>query len=192
MDCRPVTIGRVCIANQRLCWVSSTDCAAIEKSEKAGRASPAHAIGNLGAKNAVRAGVDSIEHGCYLDDEAIDMMLERSLFLVPTLAAVYHIIEAGTESGVPAFAVEKAKRANDAHLDSFRRARKAGVPMATGNDGAPPNRSDNPVSELERIVAAGMSPSEALVAAHNTDTEPLADISAVRQVHMVIKAGQIV
>ena len=192
--------------------------AAIEEAEKAGKLTATHAQGTAGIKNAVRAGIDSIEHGFYLDAEAIDMMLERGTFFVPTLAALYHIIEGGLESGIPAFAVEKANRCSDAQLDSFRRAREAGVRIAAGNDGGSPlNPADNLVSELERMVAAGMSPAEALAATHNAaaellrladqigtvepgkladlvvlDADPLADISAVRQVHIVIKAGQLI
>ena len=190
--------------------------AAIEEAEKTEKLTASHAQGTTGIKNAIRAGVDSIEHGFFLDTEAIDMMLKRGVFLVPTLAALYHIVEGGTESGIPAFMVEKAKRASDAQLDSFRRAREAGVRIAAGNDGGTPfNLAGNLVSELERMVTAGMSPAEALATAHNAaaellrmsdqigtvepgkladlvvlDADPLADISAVRRVHMVVKAGR--
>jgi imidazolonepropionase-like amidohydrolase len=190
--------------------------AAIEEAEKAGKLTASHAQGTEGIKNAVRAGVDSIEHGFYLDREAIDMMLERGTFFVPTLASMYHVVTQGAASGIPAFVLEKAKRANDAHLDSLRRAREAGVRIAAGNDGGTPlNRADNLVSELERLVVAGMSPAEALSTAHREAAEllrmadqigtvepgkladlvvlnadPLTDISAVRQVHMVFKNGR--
>jgi imidazolonepropionase-like amidohydrolase len=190
--------------------------AAIEEAEKAGKLTATHAIGNAGIKNAIQAGIDSVEHGCYQDDETIDRMSERGTFFVPTLAAAYHIIERGVKSGIPAFMIEKTKRVSDAHLESFRRAREASVRIAAGNDGGTPfNQAGNLVSELERMVEAGMSPAEALAAAHRVaaellrlsdqigtvepgkladlvvlDADPLADISAVRQVHMVIKAGQ--
>ena len=191
-------------------------CAAVEEAKKAGRLTAAHAHGATGVKNAIRAGTDSIEHGIFLDAEAIDMMLEMETFYVPTLAATYEIITKGPEFGIPAFIVDKAQRASDAHLDSFRRAREAGVRIAVGNDGGTPfNRADNLASELELMVDAGMSCVEALAAAHGTaaellhmaeqigtvkpgrladlvvlDADPQTDISAVRQVHMVIKAGQ--
>jgi imidazolonepropionase-like amidohydrolase len=190
--------------------------AAIEEAEKAGKLTATHAQGTTGIKNAVRAGIDSIEHGFFLDAEAIDMMLERGTFFVPTLAALYHIIEGGLESGIPSYVVEKAARASDAQLDSFRRAREAGVRVAAGNDGGTPfNTADNLSSELERMVDAGVSPADALETAHKTaaellglsgqigtvepgkladlvvlDADPLADISAVRQVLMVFKDGQ--
>lgn len=190
--------------------------AAIEEAEKAGKLTATHAQGTSGIKNAIRAGIDSIEHGFFLDAEAIDMMLERGTFFVPTLAALYHIIEGGVESGIPAFMVKKSERASDAQLDSFRRAHEAGVRIAAGNDGGTPfNTSDNLARELECMVAAGMSPAEALATAHSAaaellrladqigavgpgkladlvvlDADPLADISALRRVHLVIKAGR--
>ena len=190
--------------------------AAIEEAEKAGVLTAAHAHGTAGIKNAILAGVDSIEHGSFLDDEAIDMMLERNTTYVPTFAPGYEAIERGTEFGIPVFMIEKAQRASDAHLDSFRRAREAGVRIAAGNDGGTPfNRADNLACELERMVDAGMSCVEALDTAHRTaadllrmskqigtvepgkladlvvlDADPQADIRAVRQVYMVIKAGQ--
>jgi imidazolonepropionase-like amidohydrolase len=191
--------------------------AAIEEAEKAGKQTASHAQGTVGIKNAVRAGIDSIEHGFFLDAEAIDMMLERGTFFVPTLAALYHVLEAGPEAGIPAHALEKAKRVVDAHLDSFRRARESGVRIGAGNDGGTPfNPSSNLVSELELLVQAGMTPPEALDAAHRSaaellrmegeigtveagkmadlvvlDSDPLADVSALREVRMVIKGGQL-
>jgi imidazolonepropionase-like amidohydrolase len=192
--------------------------AAIEEAEKAGKQTATHAQGTVGIKNAVRAGVDSVEHGFFLDAEAIDMMLERGTYLVPTLAALFHLLEVGPEAGVPAHALEKAQRAVDAHLDSFRRAREAGVRIGAGNDGGTPfNPSSNLVTELELMVEAGMSPTEALDGAHRSaaellrmegeigtveqgkmadlvvlESDPLVNISAVREVRMVIKGGQLV
>ena len=189
--------------------------AAIEEAVKAGRRTAAHAIATDGIKNAILAGADSIEHGCFQDSETIDLMLEHSVFLVPTLAALYHIVEAGEDAGIPAFAVEKAKRIGNAGVDSLRRAHEAGVRIAAGNDGGTPfNRAGNLASELELMVAAGLSPAEALDCTHGSaatllgmadqigtiepgkladlvilDTDPLADISALRKVHMVLKGG---
>ena len=133
--------------------------AAVEEAEKAGKITATHAQGTAGIKAAIRAGIGSIEHGFFLDSEAIDMMLEREVFFVPTLAALYYILQAGTEAGIPAFMVEKARRAEEAQLDSFRRAREAGVLIAAGNDGGTPfNTSDNLAGELECMVRTGMDP----------------------------------
>lgn len=192
--------------------------AAVEEAEKAGKLTASHAQGTHGIKDVVRAGIDSIEHGFYLDDEAIDMMLERGTYLVPTLAALYYLIRAGTEFGVPEFMVEKAKRTSDAQLESFARARKAGVRIATGNDGGTPqNTSDNLAGELERLVENGFTPAEALQAATQVSShllrmqdqigtveagkladlvvvggDPLTNISDVRKVERVFKAGKVV
>lgn len=189
--------------------------AAVEEAEKAGKTTSAHAQGTLGIKNAVLAGIDSIEHGFYLDAEVIDMMLERGTYLVPTLSALFEVLERGPDSGIPAFVLEKASRVTDAHQESFRRACEAGVPIAAGNDGGTPfNRSDNLAGELACMVAAGLTPAEALDTVHGSaarllrmedqigtvepgkiadlvvlDADPRVDISAVRRVHMVIKDG---
>jgi imidazolonepropionase-like amidohydrolase len=190
--------------------------AAVEEAENAGVITAAHAHGATGIKNAVRAGVDSIEHGFFLDDEAIDLMLERGIYYVPTLAPGYEITTRGTEFDIPAFMIDKVRPANDAHLESFRSAQEAGVRIVAGNDGGTPfNRADNLATELERMVAAGMSCIDSLTTAQSTaaellrmsdqigtvepgkladllilDADPLTDITALRQVHMVIKAGQ--
>jgi len=192
--------------------------AAVEEAEKTGKLTATHAQGTAGIKAAVRAGIDSIEHGFFLDEEAIEMMLERGTHFVPTLAALYHIIEAGPDAGIPAFMIEKSKRCFDAQMDSFERARAAGVPIAAGNDGGTPyNTSDNLASELERLVACGMTPEQALLAGTRTASrllrmeqeignieagkladlvvlaaDPLQDIRHVRNVEMVIKDGVIV
>ena len=192
--------------------------AAIEEAEKTGKLTASHAQGTDGVKAVVKAGIDSIEHGFFLDDEAIDLMLEHGTYFVPTLAALYYIIEAGPDAGIPPFMVEKSKRCSDAQLASVEKAWKAGVPIATGNDGGTPfNTSDNLAGELEQLVANGFTPQEALLAATSVsskllrmedeigtieagkladlvvlEADPLEDISNVRTVKMVIKGGEII
>src|SRR5581483_1387033 len=94
-----------------------------------------HAQSTVGIKNAVRAGVRSIEHGIYLDDEAIELMLERDAYLVPTLVAPTGVLRAA-EAGapIPANVLQKAAEVIEAHRDSFRRAAEAGVRIAMGTD----------------------------------------------------------
>jgi len=148
--------------------------AAFDVAKKMGILTAAHGHGTAGIKNAILAGVDSIEHGSYLDDEIIDLMLEHGTVLVPTLAPGYLILKKGIEAGIPPFMIEKTKPAVEAQLGSFRLAHEAGVRIAAGNDGGTPfNRSDNLACELECMVDAGMSTTEALYSAHSTAADLL-------------------
>ena len=97
----------------------------------------AHAQATDGIKNAVRAGIRSIEHGIYLDDEAIDLMLSHGTWLVPTLVAPRGVI-AAAEAGrrIPEASLQKARQVIDIHRESFRKAVAAGVKIAMGTDSA--------------------------------------------------------
>lgn len=148
--------------------------AGVEEARKAGRRTATHAMGTEGIKNALWAGIHSIEHGVYLDDEAIELMLETKAYLVPTLSAPYHIIKAGTKKGVPAFAVEKSKLVTKTHFRSIRKAHQAGVPVAAGTDaGTPYNRHGENLNEMELLIKTGFTPMEAIVAATQTGSEVL-------------------
>jgi imidazolonepropionase-like amidohydrolase len=148
--------------------------AGVEEARKAGRRTATHAMGTEGIKNALWAGIHSIEHGVYLDDEAIELMLEMKAYLVPTLSAPYHIIKAGTKKGVPAFAVEKSKLVTKTHFQSVRKAHQAGVPIAMGTDaGTPFNRHGENLREMELLIKTGFTPMEAIVAATKTGSEVL-------------------
>jgi imidazolonepropionase-like amidohydrolase len=102
--------------------------ALVAEAAAAGRWVMAHAQASDGIKAAVRAGIRSVEHGIYLDDEAIELMLERGAWLVPTLVAPRGVL-AAAEAGVPIpdAARRKAVEVSEAHADSFRRAVAAGV-----------------------------------------------------------------
>jgi imidazolonepropionase-like amidohydrolase len=140
--------------------------AGVEEAHNAGKRTASHAQGTTGIKNSLRAGIDTIEHGIYLDDEAIDMMLKQGTVFVPTLAAPYQIVEAGEAKGIPAYALEKSRRVMDAHHRSFERAVGAGVTIAAGNDGGTPfNPSEDLVTEMRLMVEYGMSPIGAIMAA---------------------------
>lgn len=140
--------------------------AAVEEAHKAGKKISAHAQGTRGIKNALEAGVDSIEHGVLLDNETIAMMAEKNVFLVPTLSAPHNIIKHGREAGIPEFAVKKTEAVMDKHLESFREACRAGVKIAMGTDaGTPFNKHGKNVLELELMAKAGMSAMEAIVSA---------------------------
>jgi len=152
--------------------------AAIEEAGNRKKRTLAHAQGTKGIKNAIRAGIDSIEHGFWLDDEAIEMMLESDVYLVPTLAAVHHILEAGTDRGVPPHAVEKAQFGQEAHIASFKKALERGVKIAMGTDaGTPFNLHGRNALELELMVNAGMTPMQAITASTAVGAE-LLDLEA--------------
>jgi imidazolonepropionase-like amidohydrolase len=126
----------------------------------------AHAHGTAGIKNAVRAGISSIEHGTFMDREAAELMAERGTYWVPTAKALYGIVEAGTGAGIPEFAVRKAEEAKDAWAEAFEHALDAGVPIAMGTDaGTPFNYHADAPEELELMVDHGLSEQAALEAA---------------------------
>ena len=137
-----------------------------------GKTCMAHAQATAGIKNAVRAGVESIEHGFYLDDEAIAMMKERGAFLVPTLHAPRSIVlreEATPESVLPQ-SLRKAHEVIDANAESFRAAHEAGVRIAMGTDAGVGVHGTN-AWELELMAQHGMTPLEAIVATTKTASE---------------------
>lgn len=88
----------------------------IEEAHKAQRKTATHAQGLQGIKNALYAGIDSIEHGCFLDEECLELMKKQNTFLVPTLCAPQCIIDRGIENGVAKYAVTKTLKVKDAHV----------------------------------------------------------------------------
>ena len=137
----------------------------------AGRWVMAHAQATDGIKNAVRAGIRSIEHGIYLDDEAIEMMLQSGTFLVPTLIAPVGVVKAADAgAAIPAASLAKAREVIEIHRDSFRRAVEAGVRIAMGTDTGVTPHGDN-LEELALMEAGGMSPEQVLVATTRTAAE---------------------
>ena len=143
----------------------------IEEANAAGRFVMAHAQATTGIKNAIRAGIRSIEHGIYLDDEAIELMLERGTWLVPTLMAPHGVI-AAVEQGarVPDGAVRKAKEVVEIHRESFGRAVSAGVKVAMGTDTGVTPHGDN-LAELSLMEQGGMSPIDVLIATTHSAAE---------------------
>ena len=141
--------------------------ALVDEAHRLGLKVAAHAQGTAGVKRALRAGVDTIEHGFYLDDEAIELFLKRNATLVPTLAIVHQICERGADLGLPSPSLEKARRAREDHIESVRRAIAGGVRIATGSDfmGSEHNRFRDCVLEIELLAKAGMSNLQALAAA---------------------------
>jgi len=128
----------------------------------------AHAQGTRGIKNALVAGVNSIEHGFYLDDECLDLMVKQNSFLVPALVVVDFIANKGLQAGILESSVNKARVAQKAHLESIQKAYDAGVTMGLGTDfltGPTFPMGENAI-ELELYVKQiGMTPMETIVCA---------------------------
>jgi imidazolonepropionase-like amidohydrolase len=133
----------------------------------------AHAQATDGIKNALRAGVRSIEHGIYLDDEAIDMMLRGGAWLVPTLVAPHAVLNAASAgTRLPDGVVAKAQDVMAAHASAFARAVAAGVKIAMGTDsGVGPHGSN--LDELPLMAAGGMNPAGVLTATTKSAAELL-------------------
>ena len=161
--------------------------AAIEEAHKAGAKTFTHAQGMEGIKNALRAGIDSIEHGFFMDDWCFNFMKEHNVFFVPTLAAPYWIKEYGTGAGIPDYMVKKVEQTIDAHQDTFRRAHKAGVKIALGTDaGTPFNKYDKTAFECVLMVENGMTPMEAI----QCGTINAAELLDVKDTHGSITVGK--
>jgi imidazolonepropionase-like amidohydrolase len=192
--------------------------AAVVEAKRGGRRVAAHAIGNAGIKNALAAGVSTIEHGSYLDDEAVELMLETGAYHVPTLSAYHQVVSRGIDGGVPPESVAKAVSAHETNLQSFRKSLAAGVPVVAGTDaGTPHNFHGELVLELQLMVSGGATPQQALrTATVNAasaldladkagevavgkwadlvlvDGDPLADIAHLERPVAVIKHGRVV
>jgi imidazolonepropionase-like amidohydrolase len=135
-----------------------------------GRWVMSHAHGAEGIKRAVRGGVRSIDHGTYVDDEGIELMLERGTWLVPTLTAG-DTTEAIAENPQVAEPVrEKMRGLGRPELEAFRRASEAGVRVAMGTD-CPVAPHGTNLRELELMASHGFSPEQALVAATSSAAE---------------------
>ncbi|HLY21966.1 MAG TPA: amidohydrolase family protein [bacterium] len=192
--------------------------AGVREAAKAGRKTCAHAHGAPSIKNCLRAGIDSIEHASFMDQEAIDLLRQRDGFIVPTFSIYYKMKETGADHDLPAYVVELARRAWDLKVERFLAAHRAGVRVAAGSDnGSPAAPHPDIATELEIFVRIGLSSYQALRTATadaakllGLDGEigavepgrradlivlkdnPLSDVSAVRRVAGVIHDGHIV
>jgi imidazolonepropionase-like amidohydrolase len=189
--------------------------AACEEAHKAGFPVAAHSESDEGTRNAVLAGVDSIEHGHGTTVETLDLMLKRGTTLTPTVLSDRRIIEAPPNAGIPDFVVQKCIPLGDALIETLHNAFRMGITISAGNDGgAPLVEIGEMAEELALYVEHGFSPQQALEAGTiNTarlfrlaevgyldsgwhadllviDGDPLGDIGALRSPAMVFKAGE--
>jgi imidazolonepropionase-like amidohydrolase len=143
----------------------------------------AHAHGAKGIKAAIRAGIDSIEHGSYLDDEAIALFKEHGTYLVPTIIAGKTVEQAAKVPGYfPPQIAEKALKAGPLIQNAFARAYRGGVKIAFGTDAGVYPHGQN-AKEFEYMVEAGMPPIEAILAATQGGADLLgksADVGSIQ------------
>lgn len=192
--------------------------AAIEIAEFRGFTSCAHAEGRTGINVAVRAGVTSIEHGVFMDEETADLMVERGTFLVPTLITMKRMLDMMRPGDFPAHIEDKIRRCAAIHAKTINMAYRKGVKIAFGTDvGAPYLPHGSQAEEFECMVHdAGMKPEHALQAATRVSAEtlhwadrlgtitpgkladiiavkgdPIKDISVMRDVGFVMKDGAV-
>lgn len=147
----------------------------VEEAHAANRRVMAHATSKAGILNALRAGVESIEHGAFADDECIDEMLARGAYLVPTLWAAIAVKEAAEQRGqpLPEHIRRKGEHYIESHLRTVARAAAAGVKIAMGTDAGVAGHGHN-ARELSLLTEVGLSPMQAIVAATRTAAECLA------------------
>jgi imidazolonepropionase-like amidohydrolase len=186
-----------------------------QEAHNSGRRATTHAIGRAGIHNALLAGIDSIEHGFYFDDELLELAVDRGTFLVPTMLAIDGIVRDGLARGVPAWVVEKAEGEARQQRASFVAAVSSGMRIAAGTDaGTPFNAHGEFARELALMVEHGLSPMQTLVAATSAaaenlgfahdlgtlavgkladlilvDGDPVTDITATGRVVLVVKDG---
>jgi imidazolonepropionase-like amidohydrolase len=189
--------------------------AGVEEAHKAGRKVAAHAYSAEAINNALDAGVDSIEHGSFMDRTTAERMREQGTYLVPTLSVYQAMSDKGPELGAPEYIRRKTAEVLEASREAFRLAHEVGVPIAAGTDcGAPGHPHGTLPEELRLMVEAGAVPAEALRygtsaaadllgLAEEVGTlepgkradllavagDPLHDIRALREVRLVVRDG---
>ena len=192
--------------------------AAVEEAHKAGLRVAAHAHGTEGIKNALRAGVDTIEHASYLDDEAIELFLGGDAWMVSTLIASERLMPHLDDPEMPAHVRDKIRDHTSQEAASLERAIEAGVRIAAGTDaGTGYNPHGGLPEQILLLGHHGMEPQHALTAATRNaayavglsethgrlaagqpadllvvDGDPFADLAALRNVRAVYLGGDLV
>jgi imidazolonepropionase-like amidohydrolase len=146
--------------------------AAVDEARVQGRKVMAHAQANAGIKNALKAGVATIEHGIWLDGDAIEMMLDGRNALIPTLVAPHWVIRHAEAGKMPSYAMAKAKAVIDDHKASIKQAIESGVKIAFGTDtGVGPHGTNGEEFLLMRQL--GMEPIDCIRAATTVAAETI-------------------
>jgi imidazolonepropionase-like amidohydrolase len=190
--------------------------AAVEEAHAAGRKIAAHAHGAQGIKNAVRAGVDSIEHGSLIDDEGIELMKQHGTWLVADIYNDDYLLGKAIEFKLPEESIDKERALGQLQRDNFAKAVRAGVKTAFGTDAGVYPHGDN-AKQFAYMVKFGLTPAQAIRSATSgaaeligkandrgriapglladliaVEGDPLADVTALEKVAVVIKGGTVV
>ena len=191
--------------------------AAVLEAHHKGKPAMAHAQGTQGIKNAILAGVDSVEHAVYLDDETIQILLDTNTAIVPTMAAPWQMLQ--HKDDIPAYMYDKASALWEAHQQSIRDAAAAGVNVVMGTDAGTSYNDfkSGPGVEIRLLASVGMTPEQVLLASTIRgaellgiaervgelvpgkdadmlilDRDPLQDLAVLTDAPRVIKRGQAV
>ena len=137
---------------------------AVLEAHHKGKPAMAHAQGTQGIKNAILAGVDSVEHAVYLDDETIQMLLDTNTAIVPTMAAPWQMLQ--HKDDIPTYMYDKASALWEAHQQSIRDAAAAGVNVVMGTDAGTSYNDfkSGPGVEIRLLASVGMTPEQVLLA----------------------------
>jgi imidazolonepropionase-like amidohydrolase len=190
--------------------------AIVDEAHKLGRKVAAHAHGTQSIKDAIRAGIDSVEHSSLIDDEGIALAKQAGTFLVFDIYNDDFIMHEGLKAGMLPESIEKERKIGVLQRENFQRAYKAGARMAFGTDGGVYPHGEN-ARQLTLMVKLGMTPVDAIQSAtvnaaellgweHTVGTlepgsyadliavdgDPLADISQLEHVKFVMKNGTLV
>ncbi|WP_308889148.1 metal-dependent hydrolase family protein [Weissella confusa] len=190
---------------------------AVLEAHHKGKPAMAHAQGTQGIKNAILAGVDSVEHAVYLDDETIQMLLDTNTAIVPTMAAPWQMLQ--HKDDIPTYMYDKASALWEAHQQSIRDAAAAGVNVVMGTDAGTSYNDfkSGPGVEIRLLASVGMTPEQVLLASTVRgaellgiaervgelvpgkdadmlilDRDPLQDLAVLTDAPRVIKRGQAV
>jgi len=187
-----------------------------EEAHRLGRKVAAHAHGTQSIKEAIQAGIDSIEHASLIDDEGIRLAKEHGTYLVMDIYNDDFILQEGLKVGMLPESIEKEKQLGRAQRENFRKAFQAGVKMAFGTDGGVYPHGDN-AKQFAYMVQYGMTPMQAIQAATSSAADllgwkdrvgsvepgkygdliavagdPLSDVRALEKVGFVMKGGEVV
>lgn len=190
---------------------------AVLEAHHKGKPAMAHAQGTQGIKNAILAGVDSVEHAVYLDDETIQMLLDTNTAIVPTMATPWQMLQ--HKDDIPTYMYDKASALWEAHQQSIRDAAAAGVNVVMGTDAGTSYNDfkSGPGVEIRLLASVGMTPEQVLLASTVRgaellgiaervgelvpgkdadmlilDRDPLQDLAVLTDAPRVIKRGQAV